>query len=169
MELLELPQMLHCQYTLYYSQHTHCDGVARAMAKEKCTSVEACSHGLGHHDHCTSVGANSLSTFNVQGRVYHIHSKKNPRPFISSHFHRTYVCMYVCLYVCMYVPMYVQYAGVCRQPSTAHQPEQCNPELCMDRLVKIGKTLLTGGSASGRGRGEGVTISAFGLPDNQII
>ena len=137
------------------------------MAKEKCTSVEACSHGLGHHDHCTGGEANSLSTFSVQGRMYHIHSKESQtlhfQPF------SPYVCMYVCMFVCMYVPMYVQYAGVCRQPSIAHQPEQCNPELCMDRLVKIGNTLLTGGSASGRGRGEGDTISTFRLPDSQII
>ena len=48
MELLEWPRMLHCQYILY-SAYTHCDGVARAMDKEKCTAVEACSHGLGHH------------------------------------------------------------------------------------------------------------------------
>ena len=43
---------------------------------------------------------------------------------------------------------------MCRQPSAAHQPEQCIQEPCMDRLVELGNTPLTGGSASGRGRGE---------------
>ena len=92
-------------YVVLFPAYTHCDGVARAVAKEKCTSVEACSHGLGHHDHCTSVEANSLSTFSVQGRMYHIHSKKsqtlhfqpfsslsNSSPAYIKHWHKYSIC-----------------------------------------------------------------------------